>query len=208
MFEADGVWQTQEEIDNNPSFGSPNPGHLRYKDQNGDGVIDDRDKIFHGSYLPTYNVGLNLGLNYKNFDFIVEGFAAGGNKVYNALKGARIDGGENITAAVFNERWTGPGSTNVNPGANRDALASSYYLEDGDYLRINNITLGYTLRDVIEEISSIRIYATAQNPFLFTDYSGFTPELLGSGAPNGSSGIELSAYPNTKTFLFGINIEL
>ena len=210
MFEADGVWQTQEEIDNNPAFGSPNPGHLRYKDQNGDGVIDDRDKKFFGSYLPTYNVGLNLGFNYKAFDFIVEGFAAGGNKVYNALKGVRIDGGENITAEVFNERWTGPGSTNVNPGANRDSQASSYYLEDGDYLRINNITLGYTLKNVIDEISSIRVYATALNPFLFTNYTGFTPELLGSdgGTARRTAGIELSAYPNTKTFLFGINIEL
>ncbi|WP_026755310.1 TonB-dependent receptor [Sediminibacter sp. Hel_I_10] len=208
MFEADGVWQTQEEIDNNPAFGSPNPGHLRYKDQNGDGIIDDRDKKFFGSYLPTYNLGLNLGLNYKAFDFVVEAFGAGGNKVYNALKGVRVDAGENITADVFNERWTGPGSTNVNPGANRDSRASSYYLEDGDYLRINNITLGYTLKNVVDEISSIRIYATAQNPFLFTDYTGFTPELLGNGNPNQTSGIELSAYPNTKTFLFGINIEL
>ncbi len=206
MFEAEGVWQTQEEIDNNAAFGSPNPGHLRYKDQNGDGIIDDNDKKFFGSYLPTYTVGLNLGFNYKAFDFIVEGFAAGGNKVYNALKGTRINGGENITAAVFNERWTGPGSTNVNPGANRDSYASSYYLEDGDYLRINNITLGYTLKDVIDEISSIRLYATAQNPFLFTNYTGFTPELIGGSGSTG--GIELSAYPNTKSFLFGINIEL
>lgn len=200
MFESDGVWQTQDEIDNNTSFGSPNPGHLRYKDQNNDGVIDDRDKKFFGADLPTYNVGLNLGLNYKNFDFIVEAYGAGGNKVYNGLKNTRIDGGENIAADVFRDRWTGPGTTNVNPGANRDAEASSYYLEDGDYLRINNITLGYTLKDVIDQISSIRIYAIAQNPFLFTDYSGFTPELLG--------GIELAAYPNTKTFSFGVNIEL
>lgn len=210
MYEADGVWQTQEEIDNNPSTGSPKPGHLRYKDQNGDGVIDDRDKKFFGSYLPTYNLGLSLGFNYKNIDFSVDAFGAGGNRIYNGLKGTRIDGGENITADVFNERWTGPGSTNVNPGANRDAIASSYYLEDGDYIRINNITLGYSLNNVVEEISRIRLYVTAQNPFMFTKYSGFTPELVGdnNSSPEGSSGIELSAYPNTKTFLFGVNIEL
>lgn len=208
MYEADGVWQTQEEIDNNPTVGSPNPGHLRYKDQNGDGVIDDRDKKFFGNYLPTYNIGINLGLRYKNLDLSIDAFGAGGNKVYNGLKGTRIDGGENITADVFNDRWTGPGSTNVNPGANRDAIASSYYLEDADYIRINNMTLGYTLNNVIPEISKIRVYATAQNPFLFTKYSGFTPELVGGGSPEGSSGIELAAYPNTKTFLFGVNIEL
>lgn len=208
MYEADGVWQNQAEIDNNPRVGSPKPGHLRYKDQNGDGIIDDRDKKFFGSFLPTYNIGLTLGVNYKNLDFSVDAFGAGGNKVYNALKGTRIDGGENVTVDVFNERWTGEGSTNVNPGANRDAIASSYYLEDGDYLRINNMTLGYTLKNVVKEISRLRIYATAQNPFLFTKYSGFTPELIGGGSPEGISGIELSAYPNTRTFLFGVNIEL
>ncbi|MBJ7881126.1 SusC/RagA family TonB-linked outer membrane protein [Gelidibacter salicanalis] len=210
MYEAEGVWQNQAEIDNNPRVGSPKPGHLRYKDQNDDGVIDDRDKKFFGSYLPTYNLGLTLGLNYKNIDFSVDAFGAGGNKIYNGLKGTRIDGGENITADVFNERWTGEGSTNVNPGANRDAIASSYYLEDGDYLRINNMTLGYTLKNVIPDISRIRLYLTVQNPFLFTNYSGFTPELVGNedGAPEERAGIELSAYPNTKTFLFGVNIEL
>lgn len=207
MFEADGVWQSQEEIDNNPSFGSPQPGHLRYKDQNGDGVIDDRDKKFFGSYLPTYNIGINFGLNYKNFDFSIDAFAAGGNKIYNGLKGTRINGGENITADVFNNRWTGEGTSNVNPGANRDSFASSYYLEDGDYLRINNMTLGYTIKNIIEEIPRMRIYATAQNPFLFTNYSGFTPELIGTGSPEGNAGIELSAYPNTRTFLLGVNLE-
>jgi len=211
MYEAEGVWQNQNEIDNNPRVGSPRPGHLRYKDQNEDGVIDDRDKKFFGSYIPKYNLGLTLGINYKNFDFSVDAFGAGGNKIYNGLKGTRIDGGENITADVFNQRWTGEGTTNIHPGANRDAIASSYYLEDGDYLRINNMTLGYTIKNVIDEISKIRIYATAQNPFLFTKYSGFTPELVGSNnnsSPEGQAGIELTAYPNIKTFLFGVNIEL
>ena len=161
-----------------------------------------------GSFLPTYNIGLNLGLNYKNLDFSVDAFGAGGNKVYNGLKGTRIDGGENITVDVFNDRWTGQGSTNVNPGANRDAIASSYYLEKGDYLRINNMTFGYTLKNVVKDISRLRLYVTAQNPFLFTKYSGFTPELIGGGSPEGISGIELSACPNTGTFLFGVNIEV
>ncbi|WP_417444799.1 SusC/RagA family TonB-linked outer membrane protein [Joostella sp.] len=210
MYEAEGVWQTQEEIDNTTAYPStPKPGYLKYKDQNEDGVIDDRDKKFFGSYLPSFNYGINLGLNYKRFDFNLDAFGVGGNKVYNGLKGVRIDGGENVTQDVFNERWTGEGSTNVNPGADRDALASSYYLEDGDYLRINNISVGYTIpEDVLKAFTKIRIYATAQNPFLFTDYSGFTPELLSSGSPNGTAGIELSAYPNVKTFLLGVNIEL
>lgn len=207
MYEAEGVWQNQAEIDANPHIGTPQPGQLRYKDQNGDGLIDDRDKKFFGSYIPKYNYALNITLNYKNIDFSVDGFGVGGNKVYNGLKGTRIDGGENIAAETFNNRWNGEGTSNVNPGANRDALSSSYYLEDGAYFRVNNITLGYTLKDVVG-ISKLRLYGTAQNPFLFTKYSGFTPELNQNGVPVETAGIELSAYPNIKTFIFGVNIEL
>ena len=211
MWEADGVWQNQDEIDNNTHYGTPSPGYLRYKDQNDDGVIDDDDKKFFGSYIPTYNFGFNLAVNYKDFDFSVDAFGAGGNKIYNGLKGTTIDGGENVAQDTFANRWTGEGSTNVNPGANKDSYASSYYLEDGDYLRINNITLGYTLPKIINQVSRIRIYASAKNPFMFTKYSGFTPEIVGSSGStgaSGTSGIELSAYPNTKTFLFGVNIDL
>ncbi|MFP9115918.1 SusC/RagA family TonB-linked outer membrane protein [Flavobacterium sp. RHBU_3] len=208
MYQADGVWQNQAEIDANAHVSGAEPGQLRYKDQNGDGVIDDRDKKFFGSYLPTYTVGLNFGFNWKDLDFSVDGYGAGGNKVYNGLKGTRIDGGENITAATFNGRWTGEGSTNVNPGANRTATASSYYLEDGDFFRINNITVGYTFKDLLKHVNKLRVYGTAQNPFMFTKYSGFTPEINSSGVPSETAGIELSAYPTLRTFLFGVQIDL
>ena len=206
LLEADGVWQTQAEIDANPHVGGAAPGHLRYVDQNGDGVIDDRDKKNFGSYIPKFSYGINLSVAYKNFDLSVDGFGAGGNKVYNGLKGKRIDAGENISAETFNTRWTGPGSSNTNPGASRDALSSSYFLEKGDYFRMNNITLGYTFKDAFG-MSRLRFYGTAQNPFLITKYSGFTPELNNSGAPSETAGIEVDAYPNIKTFIFGVNIE-
>lgn len=207
LYEADGVWQTQAEIDANPHIGDPLPGHLRYKDQNGDDVIDDRDKVYAGSYLPTSTYGMHLNLEYKNFDFSIAGYGVAGNKIYNGLKNVRIDGGENITKETFNNRWTGAGSTNKHPGANRDAYASTYFLESGSYFRINNITLGYTFKDLISKGTSLRLYATAQNPFMFTGYSGFTPEITGSGLPNETAGIELDAYPTTRNFLFGINVQ-
>ena len=208
MYQADGVWQTQAEIDANPHLPGAQPGQLKYADLNGDGKITDEDKKFFGSYLPTFNYGINVGFTYKNLDFSVDGFGVGGNKIYNGLKGTRVNGGENITQEAFDTRWTGPGSTNTDPGANRTATASSYYLEKGDYFRINNITVGYTFTDVLREVSKVRIYATAQNPFLFTKYSGFTPEQNNGGVPGETAGIELSAYPNTKTFMFGVSIEL
>lgn len=206
LLEANGVWQTQAEIDANPHVGGAAPGHLRYVDQNGDGIIDDRDKKNFGSYIPKFSYGINLSVAYKNFDLSVDGFGAGGNKIYNGLKGKRIDAGENIAADTFNGRWTGPGTSNKNPGASRDALSSSYFLEKGDYFRMNNITLGYTFKDAFG-MSRLRLYGTAQNPFLITKYSGFTPELNGSGDPQETAGIEVDAYPNIKTFIFGINIE-
>lgn len=208
MYESNGVWQTQEEIDANPHVAGAQPGQLKYVDQNGDGSIDDRDKKNFGSYIPTFTYGINIGFNYKNFDFSVDGYGVGGNSVYNGLKSTRIDGGENFPVDMFNGRWTGPGTSNSTPGANRDALASSYYLEDGDYFRINNITLGYTFRDIFKGVEAIRIYGTAQNPFIFTKYSGFTPEINSNGLPGETAGIELAAYPNTKSFIFGVSINL
>jgi TonB-dependent starch-binding outer membrane protein SusC len=208
MYEADGVWQNQAEIDDSAHLSGAQPGQLKYKDQNGDGVIDDSDKKFFGSYLPTFNYGISIGFNWKNLDFSADGFGVGGNKIYNGLKGTRIDGGENITADTYNGRWTAANPNNSNPGANRTATASSYYLEKGDYFRINNITVGYSFKDVLKNVSKIRLYATAQNPLMLTKYSGFTPELLGSGRANETAGIELSAYPTTKTFVFGVQIEL
>ena len=208
MYEAVGVWQDENEIANNPSIGGALPGHLRYADLNDDGVIDERDKKFFGSYIPKYNYGINVGLSYKQVDFSVDAFGVGGNKVYDALNNTRL-GGENIREETFKERWTGQGSTNEHPGANRDAVASSYYLEDGSYLRINNITLGYTVNKLVDHVSSVRFYLSAQNPFMITDYPGFTPELasVDGGRPYGQAGIELSAYPNTRTLLLGINID-
>jgi len=213
MYEADGVWQNQDEINSNAHLATAQPGQLKYKDQNGDGKLDDRDKKFYSNYMPKFNYGLSVGFNYKSFDLSVDGYGAGGNKIYNGLKGTRINGGENFPADMFNGRWTPDNTTATKPGANRDAVASSYYLEKADYLRINNITIGYTFNNVWKEVSRLRIYATAMNPFLITKYSGFTPELNtpdanGSVTAGGSSGIELSAYPNVKTFLFGVTVDL
>lgn len=207
LYEVEGVWQTQEEIDANPHLGSPAPGHLRYKDQNGDNVIDSRDRIAAGSYLPVSTYGIHLTAAYKNFDFGIDTYGVAGNKIYNGLKNSRIDGGENITKDTFKNRWTGEGSTNKHPGASRDVNSSTYYLESGSFFRINNITLGYTLKDVIVKGGKLRFYATAQNPFMFTGYSGFTPEITGSGVPKETAGIELDAYPTTRNFLFGVHLE-
>ncbi len=195
----------------------PETGNPVYKDVDGDGTIGVSDREFHGSGLPTYSYGLNLKLNYKKFDFTVIGYGTGGAKLYNAKKQQRYSY-ENIEQSVFDNRWTTPGQITNEPKAlANDERPSTYFLEDGDYFRINNITLGYTLEGDFIPGTSIRIYGTAKNPFLFTNYSGYNPSLAGAageteeapaikGDPMGNYGMEYVAYPATKLFIIGTQI--
>lgn len=161
-----------------------------------------------GSYLPKYTYGINIGFEWKRFDFATDIYGVGGNKIYNGKKAQRM-GGENVESSILDNFWTPstPNAENPRPFNDRP-LPSTYYVEDGAFLRINNITLGYTLPELIEGLDRVRIYATAVNPFLFTKYSGFSPEVVGddNGNPLGTAGIELDAYPTNRTFVFGLNI--
>ena len=164
------------------------------------------DRVIAGSYIPKFTYGLNLSLFYKNFDFSVDAYGVGGNKIYNGKKAQRF-GGENIEYSYLDNFWTPstPNATNPKP-YNDVPLPSTYFVEDGAYLRINNITLGYTLPAFTKKINKIRMFLTATNPFIFTKYSGYSPEIAGDGNPLGGAGIELDAYPTNKTFLFGLNV--
>lgn len=173
-----------------------------------DGVagLTDKDRVNAGSYIPTYTYSLNFGINYKNVDFAVETYGVGGNKLYNGKKAQRF-GGENVEFDVLENFWT-PSNTNPdNPKPSNDVpRASTYYIEDGAFFRINNITLGYTLPKIFEKLDRVRLYATAVNPFIFTKFTGYSPEIASNGDPLGGAGIELDAYPTNKTFLFGVNV--
>lgn len=176
---------------------------------NADGAFTYSDeRVVAGSYIPTYTYGLSLGLNYSNFDFSVDTYGVGGNKIYNGKKAQRF-GGENIEFDYLDNFWTPSTPNAANPKPfNEVPIASNYYIEDGAFLRINNITLGYTLPKVYPKIDKVRIYLTAINPFVFTKYSGYSPEVVGgdNANPLGGAGIELDAYPTNKTFLIGLNV--
>lgn len=183
------------------------PGDFIYKDVNDDGQIDDSDRVFAGSYQPVAYFGLNLGVNYKNFDLSLDFYGNVGNEVYNGKKAVRVDGRDNIESDIVYNRWTSANRSQTEPGANTGNLpASDYFVESGDFFRLNNITLGYTVPTSSLErlkISSLRFFVTSQNLFMLQRYSGFTPELPGS--PTGS-GIELNAYPTTRSIVAGLNI--
>ena len=161
------------------------------------------ERVNAGSYIPTYTYGLSLGGMYRGFDFSVDTYGVGGNKIYNGKKAQRF-GGENIEASVLDNFWL-PSNTNAsNPKPfNNVPKPSTYYIEDGSYLRINNITVGYTFKKFYEKIDNVRLFVTALNPFIFTKYSGYSPEITGD--PLGGAGIELDAYPTNRTFLIGLN---
>ncbi len=183
------------------------PGDFKYRDKNDDGRIDDLDRVFAGSYQPVAYFGINGGLNFKNWDFNLAIYGNVGNEVYNGKKAVRVEGKDNVEKSVVYDRWTSGNHSQSEPGANvGNQLASTYYVESGFFVRINNITIGYTFpADKLQKarIASLRAFATTQNPFTYMEYSGFTAELPGDPI---SSGIELSAYPTTRTIAVGINV--
>ncbi|MFI0491863.1 SusC/RagA family TonB-linked outer membrane protein, partial [Flavobacterium sp.] len=186
-------------------------GAMLYYKADGTKVTQDAlavsDRKYVGSVLPTSTFGLSLGLVYKNFDVSVDGYGTAGAKVYNGLQAQRFSG-ENVTEAQATNFWTVNNLTAANPGAfNQVPVASTYYLQSGDFLRINNITLGYKIPVKGGFISSARIYVNAINPFIVQKYKGFTPELNGDGNPYGSQGVELDAYPTLRSFVLGANLK-
>ncbi|MEO7802091.1 MAG: SusC/RagA family TonB-linked outer membrane protein, partial [Ginsengibacter sp.] len=207
IYQTDGVFQNASDVANYPHITNAQPGDFKIKDVNSDGVIDDNDRVYAGSYQPKYYGGLNGSLNWKNIDFGFDIYGNAGNKVYNAKKGVRTGGNYNVEYDVAIKRWQ-PGSTeNKYPRAFNGVVPPlDYFLESGSFIRVNNLTLGYTFLPKNNKIhaSSIRIYASAQNPFLLTNYTGFTPELPGN---QNEAGIELNVYPVSATYLIGLNVQ-
>jgi TonB-linked SusC/RagA family outer membrane protein len=216
VLQADGIFKNADEV---KASAQPDaqPGDIKYKDISGpdgkpDGVINDNDRAYSGSYQPKFTYGVNGGVSYKTFDFSFGTYGTSGGKIYNGKKAARADSRDNVETEIAKNRWT-PNNPNTNvPRANLNALqASTYFIEDASFFRINNLTLGYALpRNFLSryKIQNLRIYVTAQNLATITGYSGFTPELVPSGTASSTldAGIEQRIYPTTRTFAFGVNL--
>lgn len=208
-----GVFQTGDEIGAYKNAAgqviqpSANPGDFKYQDTNGDGKIDDNDRVFAGSYQPKAYFGLNAGLTYKGIDFSVDFYGNVGNQVYNGKRGFRQNVLDNVEKSMAYSRWTPGSGIQTEPAANSGNLPpSTYFVESGSFVRINNATLGYALpKSILDKvkISSIRVFVTAQNILTMKKFSGFTAELPGNPT---SQGIELNAYPTTQTYALGLNV--
>lgn len=212
---TNGIFQTQADVDAHPSQlplagVEARPGDIRFVDVNGDGVINQDDRTNIGDPIPEMTMGLNLSLNYKNFEFSAYSFANIGNDIVRNFE--RDQPNVNMLNRRLN-RWTGPGSTNSEPrvsaGATSNKLFSDYFVEDGSFLRIQTISLGYFVPSAPLEsigISSVKLYAKVDNAFTFTEYSGYDPT-ASTGAPIGG-GIDLGFYPLPRTFTLGLNVKL
>lgn len=208
-FETDGVFQNQAEVNAGPTTDiAPSVGDLRYIDQDNDGDVDLDDRVNIGDPIPDITMGLNLGFNYKNIDFSSSAFASIGNEIVRNYE--RNQPFVNRRSAVL-DRWIGPNSSNENPrvsaGANPNGLFSDYYVEDGSYVRIQNIQIGYTFPDEVlnsMNIKKLRIYGSVNNVHTFTKYSGYDPS-ASSGDPIGG-GIDQGFYPVPRTFMVGLNL--
>ena len=202
-----GVFQTDAEAAASPQT-TAKAGYFRYKDVNGDGVIDSKDKVLLGNPNPKLTYGFNSGFEYRQFDFQLDIQGVAGVDVYNATKGVRY-GNENYTEDFYQNRWHGIGTSNTYPSANLSGPnldPNSWFVEKGGYVRIRNVQVGYTLASRMLDrwkIQKVRLYLNAQNPFTYFKYKGFTPEI--GGAPM-SSGIDLNVYPLSATYNFGVNV--
>ena len=212
LLDAIGVYQSAADIAGSPKStfgtgpnGAPQPGDLKYADTNGDGVIDLKDRTYHGSYQPPMYFGINGGITIHNFDFSLVFSGNVNNKVYNAKKQARFAGTDNVEASFANNRWTAANPSNTDPRTLASSMPNStYFLESGSYLRLNNVIIGYTFPvSSIEKahLATLRLFLSGQNIFTATKYTGFTPEL--SGGPL-DSGIEATTYPTSRTLTVGL----
>jgi TonB-linked SusC/RagA family outer membrane protein len=210
--QTDGIFQNQAEVDAHPSqlaLGAvAQPGDIRYKDLNGDGVINLNDRTKVGSPLPDYTMGFNVSMNVKNFDFSVYSYASIGNDMVRNYERSMSD--LNKMNYVLG-RWTGEGTSNSVPRVTTEAttnnLFSDYFIEDASFLRIQNIQLGYTFINNLSKnvgITKLRLYSSVTNPFTFTSYRGFDP--TGSNGAAIGGGIDYGFYPSPKIFILGLNL--
>ncbi|UOY04896.1 TonB-dependent receptor [Muricauda sp. SCSIO 64092] len=208
-FVSDGIFQNQAEVDAAiPGHENAAPGDVRWKDVNGDGEITPDDRTILGQIQPDISYGINASINYKNIDFSVLLNGDIGRDVYRFRAAAAFRNFENTHIRWVN-RWTGEGTSNRIPRAvvgdpNNNNRVSDLYVEDGDYLMIRNVQLGYSLPDNILDIlgmSRLRVYVGAQNLYRFTNFTGYTPEFDG-----GEDIADFQTYPIPRSYVMGLNV--
>ena len=219
-YKVDGVFQNQAEVDayvnadGVPLQPDAKPGDFRFKDINGDGVLDDdNDRTYLGKGMPDWTFGLTLALEWRGFDFNMLLQGQYGAQIFNVARRTDLNY-INLPSKMLN-RWTGEGSTNEYPAfsfndANLNNRPSDYWIEDAAFLRARNIQIGYTLPSrltAIAGISRLRIFGQVENAFTLTRYTGCDPEVTGGNSGYGTSaGIDRGVYPQSRVLTLGVNL--
>jgi len=214
-FQTNGIFQNMDDVNSYvnasgiPLQPDAVPGDFRWTDVDGNGEITDDDRTFLGTPLPKYTFGLTLNLDYKGFDFMIFSQGVAGNEIFQGLRRLDVANANHQKSALA--RWTGEGTsnsyprlTNSDPNGNFGKF-SDFYLEDGDYLRIKTVQVGYSLpSDIIKGIGAqkLRVFITGENLATITNYTGFDPEIGGS-----VMGIDKGYYPQARSFMFGVNLQ-
>ena len=218
-YKTDGIIQNKAEADAyNSKYGtSSKPGDFRFVDTNGDNKINSDDRTNIGNGIPDWSFGFNFDAEWKGFDLSLFFQGVSGVDIFDATYRQDIASGNYPTWVL--QRWTGEGTSNTVPslGDSKNWVCSDMYIQDGSYLRLKNITLGYTLpRSLTNKIgiNRFRAYVRAENLFTWTKYWGFDPE-IGAGFDNDTqkhrtenSGVDYGVYPQARTFTIGFNISL
>ncbi|MBA4057764.1 MAG: hypothetical protein C0490_23820, partial [Marivirga sp.] len=205
---TDGVFQNAQELSAYPHLSNAGVGDLRFVDVDGNGVLNSDDRTFIGSPIPTFLYGLNLQFGYKAFDIALDFQGQSGNDIYNAKETVRPDL-YNFEQHVFG-RWNGEGTSNIEPRSSAGGYnwqPSTQYIQDGSFLRLRNITVGFNLPASIAErvkMKSARVYLRGTNIFTLTDFTGYSPEVTSSTVID--NGIDNGTYPVSAVYAVGLNV--
>jgi|UPI000646BF5B TonB-linked SusC/RagA family outer membrane protein len=207
-YQVAGVFQTDAEAAASGQSGAK-AGWFKFADQDGNGTIDDRDKTFLGSPIPKGTYGFGVNFNIYAFDIAVDFQGVFGNKIYNYNREQRF-GNESWDLDFYNNRWQGAGTSNSYPMTTNNQsiiLPSSFYVEDGSYIRLRNVQVGYNLPKAFAKalsITKLRLYLSAQNPWTSFKYHGFSPEITNSDRVN--MGVDNNIYPISAIYTVGMNL--
>ncbi|MEO8238188.1 MAG: TonB-dependent receptor [Flavobacterium sp.] len=214
-YKTNGIFQTQEEVNTQPkinSLANTKVGDRRYVDTNGDGVITALDKGNLGSSQPKFVGSFSNTISYNDFDLNFSFQGSYGGKIFNALnQQLEISTLGTNAASTLEDRWTPTNPSNEIPRASSSPLGivSERYIEDASFLRLKLITLGYTLPKSVSKklgAKSVKFYVSAENLITWTKYTGYDPEVSSYEQNNLYPGIDFGSYPNSKTFISGLNV--
>ena len=221
-YKTAGIFQNQKEINDWIAAGNGiyqadvKPGDVKYVDINHDGVINASDKVDLGNGLPKYTFGFNVNLAWKGFDLSANFTGAAGFQIAQSYRDPSSSQA-NYSRRIL-KRWTGEGTSNEIPrvtyGDVGNWLFSDLYLQDGDYIRLQNLTMGYDFKKLIswKGLSKMRLYFQVQNLFTLTKYDGMDPEIGSFNGTDGNSsdawvsGVDMGYYPHPRTFIVGLNL--